>query len=104
MRENRNHVRIPESAIFELTWTEHGQDLTVRVQTIDIATGGMKVLSPAPVPSIGEISFSKLHGELDGVARVRYISKTEGGYVVGLEFTPETVRNLFAYSSEPEEI
>ncbi|MEQ1886428.1 MAG: PilZ domain-containing protein [Bryobacteraceae bacterium] len=104
MKERRNHVRIPESAAFELTWTENGHEHTQRVQSIDIAAGGMKVLSPEPIPSSSEVSFSMLHGDLDGVARVRYASKTDAGFVVGLEFTPETVRQLFAYSSEPDEM
>lgn len=83
---------------------EGRHEQVVLVRTIDIAAGGMKVISPEPVPSSGDIQFTMLHADFEGAARVRYTSKTDDGFVIGLEFTPETSRQMFAYTSEPEEV
>jgi hypothetical protein len=84
---------------------EGGREQRVIAQSLDIAAGGMRVASPEPLPASSDVHFTMVHGDFEGSARVRYSSKAnDGRYVIGLEFTPETSREMFAYTVESEKL
>ena len=103
MKEQRKHVRIPGSATIALSWMEGGGPKSVQSTCIDVAAGGMRVDAPEQVPASTNVTFSIPDADFEGgTARVRYTTRNSERFIVGLEFTEDTSRELFAYSHESD--
>lgn len=81
---------------------EGGGAKSLLTNCIDVATGGMRLDASESIPSSTNVVFTLPDADFEGNARVRYTTRNGTGFVVGLEFTEETSRELFAYSQEPD--
>ncbi|UCC30102.1 MAG: PilZ domain-containing protein [Phycisphaerales bacterium] len=95
--DNRETPRIPggeAKPLFVVSYTDNGQEVRLnrRAEIVDISADGLgvAVAEPLPVGAILQFAFDSQNGERNfGVATVVRLTKTEGGYRIGLTFAKD---------------
>src|SRR5258706_4368836 len=102
MRERRRHCRIPFHSPIEITWTENGEAKLACAEFIDISVGGLRIESPVPVPEQADLTLKVVHINFSGSASVRHIRPSGSKFILGLELSKQTSKEILGFLSQPE--